>query len=119
MKTWGNPARGDKSQFSPLLFEQGALPGGEELAEIVRRYNEDGYVLLYSTVLKAKIAFVRGAEGAQRIPGGYVPYTGDELVELYGPGVSPVNHDTLRLIHEAKRHGAVIKDVVKRGSSGK
>ncbi len=113
MKTWGNPARGDKSQLAPLLFEQGALPSGEELAEIVRRYNEDGYVLLYSTVLEDKIAFVRGADGVQRIPGGYVPYTGDELVELYGPGVSPVKHDTLRLIHEAKRYGAVITGVEK------
>lgn len=111
---WGNPARSNKSQCPPLLFGQDALPGDEELEEIVRRYNDDGYVLLYSTALQDRVTFVKDVDVAQRLPHGYVPYSGHELAELYGPELAPISHKTLRLIHEAKKQGAVIKDVTER-----
>lgn len=114
MKSWGNPAGGNKAECPPLLFGQDALPGDEELKEIVRRYSQDGYVLLYSTVLEDTIAFVKDADVTKRLPDGYIPYSRDELVELCRPEIAAISHRTLRLIHEAKKQGAIIKDRTER-----
>jgi hypothetical protein len=80
-----------------------------ELAEIKARVNVEGYILLWSTVLQDLIAFYRGEADKSKIPPGFVPYSLRELKELFGKG-SKVSKNELRLIHEAKRQGGVIKD---------
>ena len=83
----------------------------KELAEIEARVYQDGCVLLWSTVLNDTIAFYR--DDKSKIPPGFVPYSLEELNELFGGGVK-IRHERLRFIHEAKKMGAVMttdKDV--------
>ena len=72
----------------------------EELEEIVERVHDEGYVLLWSTVLCDLVAFYRDEEDRARIPPGFVPYSRSELKELFD---TDPDLDHLRLIHEAKK----------------
>ena len=76
-----------------------------ELAEIKARVDVEGYVLLWSTVLQDLIAFYRDEEARGNIPPGFVPYSEAELRELFGGGNAGPSPKSLRLIHEAKKHG--------------
>jgi len=101
-------------------FESDSLPEGyrvkypdaqatrQELEEIVERVHGEGYVLLWSTVLRDLVAFYRDEEARSNIPPGFVPYSEAELEELYGDGKPPISTSTLRLIHEAKKHGGQV-----------
>lgn len=77
----------------------------EELEEIAARVHGEGYVLLWSTVLQDLIAFYRDEEAKSKIPPGFVPYSEAELEALFSDGKPPLPASTLRLIHEAKKHG--------------
>ncbi|MFC1944490.1 hypothetical protein ACFLX5_03225 [Chloroflexota bacterium] len=55
-----------------------------ELDEIVTRVEEKGYVLLWSTVLQDLVAFYKTDADLGRIPPGFVPYSDQELWELFG-----------------------------------
>jgi hypothetical protein len=50
-----------------------------ELQEIARRVMEEGYVLLWSTVLEDSVAFYKNETDRDRIPAGFVPYSDSEL----------------------------------------
>lgn len=91
-----------------FLFGGDASPGEEELDEIVRRFEERGYILLWSTVLQDKVAFIKGESEKARVPKGFAIYTDDELQQLFAPDAPSLKRSTLRLIHEAKRQGAVV-----------
>ena len=82
----------------------------DEMTELVRRVEEEGYVLLWCEVLRDLVAFHRNDVDPATIPAGFVPYSDDEVRHFSrGDGVS-LSADALRLIHAAKRTGAVITD---------
>ena len=83
----------------------------QELNEIARRVNNEGYVLLWSTVLNDLVAFYRDEDARSKIPPGFVAYSDDELQELFGEGRQSASEHTLRLIHEAKKQGGRVIDI--------
>ena len=79
-----------------------------ELYEICSRVEREGYVLLWSTVLEDFIAFYRGEDKRREIPPGFVHYSEDELWELFKDDAKGTSLASLRLVHEAKKHGGNI-----------
>jgi hypothetical protein len=73
---------------------------------IARRLKEEGWVLVWSSVVNDQIAFVWDERTLSQVPANVVPYTRAEVKHLVGsdPGM-------LKLVHEAKKHGAVVKRV--------
>ena len=94
------------------VYPGDGLPGDQELAEIERRVEEEGYVLLWSTVLEDLVAFYKTEADRKRIPPGFVPYSVAEMDELFGEGEEAPSTSALRLIHEAKKCGAHVKESV-------
>jgi len=89
-----------------LLNRLARQPSDSELIELVRTVNAQGYVLLWSNVLRDTIAFVKSYEDAGSVPRHFTIYTVDELMEIFGDQTpSP---SSLKLIHEAKKHGGRI-----------
>jgi hypothetical protein len=82
----------------------------DEMTELVRRVEEEGYVLLWSNVLQDLVTFHRDDVDPATIPTPFVPYSDDERRHLFGEDGTEPSPDTLRLIHAAKRTGAVITD---------
>ena len=83
----------------------------QELLEIENRVLTKGYVLLWSNTLNDLVAFYRTEADREKIPPGFVPYSDQELRELFGEGKAALSPSTLRLIHEAKKIGAeVVED---------
>ena len=81
------------------------------MAEIVRRVEEEGFVLLWSEVLKDLVAFYRPGADQSKIPPGFVPYSCAELFKLFRPGQPDPSDAALRRIHAAKKTGAGVTDV--------
>ena len=80
----------------------------DEMTELVRRVEKEGYVLLWCEVLRDLVAFHRDDVDPATIPAAFVPYSDDELRHLfYEDGVS-LSAGALRLIHAAKKTGAII-----------
>jgi hypothetical protein len=105
----GSPPKGYRLKYSSHQ------PTTEELEEIVARvHGEEGYVLLWSTVLQDLIAFYRDEEAKSKIPPGFVPYSEAELTELFGEGKPPLSEHTLRLIHEVKKHGGQVTSWIRK-----
>ena len=88
----------------------------DELKELVRRVEEEGYVLLWCEVLRDLVAFHRNDVDPTTIPAGFVPYSDDELRHLFGEDGAQPSPDGLRLIHAAKKTGAIITNRRKEGS---
>ena len=83
----------------------------QELLEIENRVLTKGYVLLWSNTLNDLVAFYRTETDREKIPTGFVPYSDQELRELFSEGKAALSPGTLRLIHEAKKIGAeVVED---------
>jgi len=102
---------------SPVIREKYNLryadaPADEqELLEIENRVLTKGYVLLWSNTLNDLVAFYKTEADREKIPPGFVPYSDQELRELFGEGKATLSPGTLRLIHEAKKLGAeVVED---------
>jgi len=89
---------------------------GEELKELVRRVEDEGYVLLWCEVLRDLVAFHRDDVDLATIPPGFVPFSDDELRHLFGEDGDQPSPDALRLIHAAKKTGAIITNSRKEGS---
>lgn len=70
---------------------------------------EQGYLLLWSTVLDDAVAFAKDW-ARDKIPRGHVVYLESELRKLFS-GNHVLKPDTLRTIHAAKKQGGVITDV--------
>lgn len=81
-------------------------PSEDELAEIEGRVNEAGYVLCWSEVLEDFIAFHREDVDPATIPPGFVAYSLTELTYLFREDREPLSVNALRLVHQAKKHGA-------------
>ena len=75
----------------------------QELLEIENRVLTKGYVLLWSEVLEDTVAFYKTEADREKIPPGFVPYSDQELRELFGEGKATLSPRTMRLIHEAKK----------------
>ena len=97
-----------KSRYKPVFPHPDQRD--DEMTELVRRVEEEGYVLLWCAVLRDLVAFHRGDVDPATIPSGFVPYSDDELRHLFGEDGAQPSPDGLRLIHAAKRTGAVITD---------
>ena len=97
-----------KRRFTPAFPHPDQLD--DEMMELERRVEEEGYVLLWSNVLQDFVAFHRDDVDPVMIPAGFVPYSDDELQHLFGEDGAQPSPDGLRLIHAAKRTGAVITD---------
>ena len=80
-----------------------------ELSEIVRRVDEEGVVLVSSTILEDDmVAFVRSDHDLEKVPPGFTPYTVEELGHLFSQGKDAPSPIQLRLSHEAKKMGGWI-----------
>ncbi len=97
-----------KRRFTPAFPHPDQLD--DEMTELERRVEEEGYVLLWCEVLRDLVAFHRNDVDPVTIPAAFVPYSDDELQHLFGEDGSEPSPDGLRLIHAAKRTGAVITD---------
>ena len=91
-------------------------PGGEagttELEEIARRVEEEGYVLLRSTLLDDFVAFYKTEADRERIPAGFVPYSDSELQTLFREDDPEWSAEGLRRVHMAKKiAGFTVTDV--------
>jgi len=82
----------------------------QELLEIENRVLTKGYVLLWSNTLNDFVAFYRTEADREKIPPGFVPYSDQELRELFGEGKAALSAKTLRLIHNAKKLRAEVVD---------
>lgn len=82
-------------------------PPLSEAEEIALRVETEGFVLLYSEVLKDLIAFAQ-EDFVDKVPPGFVVYSDSELRQLYG-GKKPISDETLKLVHEAKKNGARVQ----------
>ena len=82
----------------------------DEMTELVRRVEEEGYVLLWCEVLRDLVSFHRNGIDPATIPAVFVPYSDDELRHLFGQDGTQPSPDGLRLIHAAKQAGVVITD---------
>ena len=86
------------------------------MAELVRRIEEEGYVLLWSNVLQDLVAFHRNDVDPVTIPAAFVPYSDDEVGHLFGEDEAQLSLNGLRLIHAAKKTGAIIPNIRKKES---
>ena len=87
-----------KKQY-PLKYPNGPATE-QELSEIEGRVLTEGYVLLWSNTLSDFVAFYKTEADRGKIPPGFVPYSDEELHELFGEGKAICS---LRIIHEARR----------------
>jgi len=60
-------------------------------------------------VLEDAVAFIASDKDADVLPPGFVPYTLDELLQLFGDEC--LSADSLRSVHRVKKHDRTIKDV--------
>ncbi len=97
-----------KSRYKPVFPHPDQRD--DEMTELERRVEEEGYVLLWSNVLQDLVAFHRDDVDPVTIPAAFVPYSDNELRHLFGEDGAQPSPDGLRLIHAAKRTGAVITD---------
>ena len=65
-------------------------------------------MLLWSSVLDDLVAFHRDDVDPAAIPAGFVPYSDDELHDMFGDDGVKRSPDALRLIHAAKRSGVAL-----------
>ena len=87
-----------------------ALTQAEELARRTRELiDHQGWCLWECSVLGGEVVAVVRDELVEGIPEGMPVYTEAELRTLFD---KPVPRSTLRLVHEAKKQGAVVKGVV-------
>ena len=85
----------------------------DELKDLVRRVEEEGYVLLWSNVLQDRVAFHRDDVDPATIPTGFIPYSEEELCYLFPEDEHATSENALRLIHKAKAKGARISGTKK------
>ena len=79
-----------------------------ELEEILNGVRENGFVLLWSNVLRDTVAFAHNLDGEYPIPNGFTVYDLNELMLLFGD--SQPSAADLHRIHQVKRHGGRVID---------
>ena len=98
-----------QSRYQQVFSGDG--PGDAELAKLMQRVQQEGYVLCWSEVLDDYVAFHRDDVDPSTIPVGFVPYSEGELVQLFREDEPDFSLPALRLIHSAKKTGARVTDV--------
>ena len=68
--------------------------------EIVRQFNKNGYVLLWSDVLKDYVAYYSTDEDLKKVPPCFIPYSYEELVQINN---NELSEHSLRMIHTVKK----------------
>ncbi len=104
----------DKRRYSPAFPHPDQRD--DEMAELVRRVEEEGYVLLWCDVLRDLVAFHHNDVDPATIPAAFVPYSDDELRHLFDEDGAQPSPDGLKLIHASKKTGAIITNSRKEGS---
>jgi hypothetical protein len=74
----------------------------------LEKFENQGYLLFYSSVLNDLVAFAKD-EARDKVPPHYIVYTESEIKLLFAID-SEVTPQNLRLIHAAKRYGAIITE---------
>ena len=95
-----------KSRYKPVFPHPDQRD--DEMTELVRRVEDEGYVLLWCEVLRDLVAFHRNDVDPTTIPSGFVPYSEEELCYLFPEDGHAMSENALRLIHKAKTMGARI-----------
>ena len=85
-----------------LLYPDG-WKGNDEFYDIAYRVQKYGMYLVWSEVLQDHIAFYASEAERAKVPVGFVPYSGEELLALYSPRQKGLDPEGLRRIHAAKR----------------
>ena len=105
--------RRHKDEIRSELAKPGYIPisphpdqRDDELKELARRVDEEGYVLLWCKVLGDLVAIYDSEADRAKIPPGFVHYTNMELRELFGDAKPDISAHALQLIHTAKAMGA-------------
>ena len=93
-----------KKEIISQLKPQTTLWHAQRIAEAVQK---EGVCLYWSDDFGEMVAFIREESFRSKVPGNIVVYTDAELSELFDGNRSP---KALRLVHEAKRHGGLVKD---------
>ena len=102
-------ATSKNSKSIPQMKEAGRIVPASELEhrrttqEITRLMDADGWALVWSDTRGEEIAFAKDEAASAKVPGKIITYSRAELEQILGRGHDP---DTLRVIHEAKKHGA-------------
>ncbi|MQG70517.1 MAG: hypothetical protein FI707_17255 [SAR202 cluster bacterium] len=106
------------SELPPWLtmaeFDQAFADGtarDEELAEIERRVFEQGVCLTWCAMFEDYVAFLRDDVDPATIPPGFICYSDSELRHLFGDDKPDISPGALKLIHAAKKTGAVVIDL--------
>ncbi len=96
----------DKRRYSPAFPHPAQRD--DEMTELKRRVEEEGYVLLWCEVLRDLVAFHRDDVDPATMPAPFVPYSDDEVRHLFREDGDQPSPDALRLIHAAKKTEAII-----------
>ncbi|MCH8064118.1 MAG: hypothetical protein IH861_16640 [Chloroflexi bacterium] len=80
----------------------------KELLEVEYSVMSSGYALFWSDVVEDFIAFYGDEKYLAHIPPGFVPYSVQELWHLFGKEEDFLSNEAFRLIHKAKKTGAII-----------
>ena len=95
----------------PSLPGDWEWPDCEEAAAVARCTEQllatQGWCLWQCQALGGEVIVIAGDQGIEGMPQCYVVYTDGDLRELFGEGRS-VDTATLRLVHEARKHGAAV-----------
>lgn len=90
-------------QGRPLLADGPPEWHAEQIARCVA---QEGICVFWSELFGEIIAFIRAESDRQRVPAQIVAYTCEELRHLFR---EDADEATLRLVHEAKKLGGVVK----------
>lgn len=85
-----------------LLYPDG-WKGSDEFYDIAYRVQKYGIYLVWSEVLQDHIAFYASEAGRAKVPVGFVPYSGEEILALYSPQQKGLDPEGLRRMHATKR----------------
>lgn len=127
MKLWGQPtkgrsedrpvigARGDPTKrYSEAISELDILFAVETAGRTRELLNSQGWCLWRCQALGGDTIAVVRDDSVEGVPKDMTVYTNAELAKIFPRG-SLVSRQTLKLIHEAKRHGAIVNNRVEEG----
>ena len=93
-----------------LLYPAG-WKGNDEFYDIAHKVQAHGMYLGWSEVLQDNVAFYLTEVDRAKVPVGFVPYSGEEVLALYSPEGKDRGPEGLRRIHASKRAGAIVAGV--------
>ena len=99
--------RQHKAEILSLLKPQTPLWHAQRIAEAVQK---EGVCLFWSETFGELVAFIREESFRSMVPCGIIVYTLAEIEELWGEGKPKTPPETLRLIHETKKHGGKVAE---------